>query len=246
MSFIKWFLIFCLVFVVATGHGHAAQSSWARVADSLAMLEGDWYDGDEKLALSIHDGKINGYPVLSAENGQEGLIQTKLDFRVATSSGAELVRLEWFFNQPRTAYLLWDGYDFLHRGGLARESVDGVYIGMSKRLLEKVLGQPTAVVSREDCAKVGLDVPEEAWFYSNECLFVTLPYGSVDNIYVLNDSPAKFIRARLSAQDSLEDFEKLYGPRTLTGTESFCHTGSGETIYFGPNYVKLSAYPPQA
>ena len=94
----------------------APQVYASRMADqytykALNRMEGDWYNSNGTLVLSIHDGYINNCQVLGGYDFAGGASCAKGDFLIAEADGNRYLTIEW--NLPQ--YIEFNG-ERLYRG----------------------------------------------------------------------------------------------------------------------------------
>lgn len=78
---------------------------------ALNRMEGDWYNSDGTLVLSIHDGYINNCQVLGGYDFAGGSSRAKGVFLIAEADGNRYLTIEW--NLPQ--YIEFNG-ETLYRG----------------------------------------------------------------------------------------------------------------------------------
>ena len=69
----------------------------------LSKMDGDWYNGNGDLVLSIHDGYINSCQVLGGYDFAGGSSRAYGKFLIAESDGTRYLFLNWdLWSNPNT------------------------------------------------------------------------------------------------------------------------------------------------
>ncbi len=241
----KIWLCLCLLLVLVTGGvGMAAEVAAPRETDAitaqlLKKISGSWYYTNGNEALVITPTTISG-AVVEGGYGFVGGDPGSCLFRVNSPDGiVSELRIGWHFASADNShqYLFLNGRP-LRRSWEAHysESIGGVFLGMSREEVFRVLGQPT----RENKVTKVLD-------YDKKGLQLGLDNGIVYNITVSAASELNFENSNLKATASLEDFQKRYGLAKLpvAGNDGGPNRiADGEYLWFTnyPQSVMLSLY----
>ena len=204
-------------------------------------FDGDWYDSDGSLVVSIHDGYLNGCQILSTSNfvgGNPG----GCAMRIVESSGYRDLHI-MFYTYDRTGthnYLVLENKTALRNTPepLYYESVGGVYLGMGQKQLLSMYGRPNRV-------------SKDTWYYDKVGFKVRFIGDIISSITFLRSGDRRLDRTGFNCTDSLGSYQEQYGLRRLpkvptkSGFSDGTHSiGHGEYLNFDryPYEVNLSIY----
>lgn len=222
-----------LLFLVHPTFAAANQADWQYVQKKLQLLQGDWYNDDGELIVSIKDNYINGCQVLSASQFAGGSNFAAGTFYIKESTGTRGLKIMFqIFNKP-SDYIIVDDNVMLHKAtDYYYESVGGVHIGMSASNAEKILGTP----SRQKTYSKG----SYTWYYDSKGIEVGFSGHCVSSIKILKSCKLRLAKSGLNCSDTPQAYIKFYNwqPRSngkFYYEESPNEIGYGEYIWLGKN-----------
>ena len=229
-----------------TGHCHAAQmpqyDNTEFLPQTMNTLRGDWYNANNKLVLSIKDEYINNCQVVKLMNLVGGTGRGGAIFTIVENNGSRDLLIGWNVHGDEHDTLIYDGKTLHKKSAGYFESVDGVYLGMTKAQVIAKIGVP---------AKVGTTKNSGDLLYSERGMEVSLSNDSVVGITIRQNGTARFDRTGFNCRTSLDSYYKAYKlnrcprpstvPDTTNGTYGI---GCGEYLIFDeyPLAVSLTIY----
>ena len=183
---------------------------------------GDWYDMDGNLILTINDGYINGEKIISV--GYTGDTVAFYKFRIKDGNGYSDIELQTFgssgVNDEHSMLILNDMKPLrMTQNPKYFESIGGIYLGMSKKQVMSIYGEPLSV-ENQPTRKTS------TWTYTGFEIF--FQYDVVTSITIYGSSDRRFDLSGLSANSSITDFERKY--ETKAGRRGALNIGHGEII----------------
>ncbi len=219
------------------------QEDASYVLPNLSKNDGDWYDDDGNKVLSIHDGTINGCPVIAGFDFAGGRGQCGT-YRIQQAAGPRDIKIE----RIRKGAIRVDGTTILRSTPKESyfESVNGVHLNMSEQEVLDTIGRPD---------RTGESTFRNFWYYDGDGIQIDFETGKVVQMHLLNNGNWFFGRSGLNYRNSLADFQKAYHlakpPHVLTQKEkSESMIGGGvaiardEFLWFDyyPEVITLSIY----
>ncbi len=184
------------------------------------IAAGDWYDTSGNLILTFDDGYINGKKIISA--GYMGDTVAFYKFRVKDGDAYNDIEVLNFGSEaPAHNMLVLNDQKVLRQTQNPQyfESIGGIYLGMSKKQVMSIYGEPLSVESRH-----GRN--DATWTYTGFEVFFT--YDVVTSITIYGSSDRRFDLSGLSANSSQADFERKY--ETKFSRRGNLNIGHGEVI----------------
>lgn len=104
ISKIIFSIVFALCSLVGASFYTAPQVYASRMTDSITYdalnrMEGDWYNSNGELVLSIHDGYINSCQVLGGYDFAGGTSHARGNFLIAEADGNRYLAIRWSLPQ---------------------------------------------------------------------------------------------------------------------------------------------------
>lgn len=207
------------------------------VTGQLKYLSGDWYFMDGRYAFSITEEKFNGCPVLAGRNFVGGSSFGAGIFRVEEASG--LRDIPWSTKgEDAHSLLILNGNEVYRRTAKQqyKESVGGIYLGMTDQEVLAKLGAPPKA-----------EKEEKRWIYPELGLAVEFETGVAYSIYIINEK-GRFDGTGLglfSSDKALQDAYGLQG-QGFAGSDSTYQglIGKGEKMVIRdhPRTICLTIY----
>jgi len=210
-------------------------------ADSVTKIKpliGTWYDMNGNPTLTISsDYSINGCKILDFQEYGGDANSYIFDVKIFENGGFRNMKIEHWrcyyareFSEEDFHEMIFIDRQFLYTKTKKQryfESVGGIYLGMKKSEVLKILGNPSST-------KINSDLRNSFTLtYKNEGLMIDFDGGVVENITIFDYSNKKFDRSGLSARDSIESYRKFYKPKIDTTVVSTgIYIGNGEEIFF--------------
>ena len=237
----KFRLLVCMCFSIVCLFSaltiEAAQMSLDSVIRASQRVAGDWYDSSGNRVLSISKGYINGCQIVDGTDfagGDPGLGV----FIIQEAQGRKAIHLEWLGSgEHRTLIMNKKEQLSSSRYREHYESVNGVYLGMSRQQVINLLGTPSSSDSRG----------RETLNYTNLGLKVGLDRNIVTGITIVGKG-AHFDKSGLGIGSSMIDYYNFYqlnrmpsefSKDTFQGPFAIGH---GEFLFFGSKNITLSIY----
>ncbi|MEX5286150.1 hypothetical protein QCO44_11060 [Selenomonas sputigena] len=104
--------------LAAPGNGAAdmpGKMSQQAIDARLKMMEGAWFDGNNRLVLEIYGRKINDWEVLDYEDLANGPSMGTTIFWVMDNDKVRGIQMDWRLAGETSDYLFIDGTTALHR-----------------------------------------------------------------------------------------------------------------------------------
>lgn len=204
------------------------------VTKFLRMCVGDWYDQNGNRVLSITENTINGCNVLAGYDFAGGGINSSGYFRILEKSGYRDIKLS-----PRGEKLLEIDEKLTLRKGIIpfyNESVNGIYLGMSKKELLQLHGQPDTQENHR-----GTDV----WTYDDMGIELSFSHDFIFNMDLMNGGNWHFDKTGLNYYNTPEEYADAYDFRNYRGERSIPRTGeySGAYAIGDGSYLFFWKYP---
>jgi hypothetical protein len=199
---------------------------------------GDWYSTKGNLIMSVQDDYINGCKVISSSNCTYDYPRTGT-FEIAESAGNRNMKLDLLGNDIHQ-YLVVDDKMVLRRSIYPEyvESVNGIYIGMTKEDFLKQAAQPANTISEDGT---------ERWEYDADKYAVIFKSNVVVGVRLYKGSTRHFDKSKLGADDTPAAYAQTYGmsetpvvPETKGAVSPGYKTSHGEMMVFSPDYVELT------
>ena len=194
------------------------------VDNSLDCIQGNWYDSDGNLVLTISNGQINGCKVIAFLRcgDAEG-------YRIQEKNGYRDIGLV-FDHENYKKFIYYDESIVLRptKDPLYYESINQMYLGMSKKYLNSLFGPPDKIDAQ------GPVFPYEKWIYTDS-FTVSFSGDMATQIAIYNRIPFKFDKCGLRCNSSINEFSKFYNK-----IGSFIEITDGEYIYFDSKSIILS------
>lgn len=228
------FSIMCLFSALTV---EAAQMPLDLVIRASQKVAGDWYDVSGNKVLSISNGYINGCLIVDGTDFVGGYPGAGV-FIIQEAQGRKAIHLEWLGNGEHKT-LIMNKKDQLTSSRYREhyESVNGVYLGMSRQQVIDLLGTPSSNEIRGN----------EMLNYTNLGLKIRLDYNIVTGITIVGKG-AHFDKSGLGISSSMIDYYNFYqlnrmpsefSKDTFQGAFSIGH---GEFLFFGDKNITLSIY----
>lgn len=228
------FSIMCLFSALTV---EAAQMPLDLVIRASQKVAGDWYDVSGNKVLSISNGYINGCLIVDGTDFVGGYPGAGV-FIIQEAQGRKAIHLEWLGNGEHKT-LIMNKKDQLTSSQYREhyESVNGVYLGMSRQQVIDLLGTPSSNEIRG----------HEMLNYTNLGLKIRLDYNIVTGITIVGKG-AHFDKSGLGISSSMIDYYNFYqlnrmpsefSKDTFQGAFSIGH---GEFLFFGDKNITLSIY----
>ena len=182
-------------------HNQESQESLGKL---LKYREGDWFDENGTLQLSIHNGYVNGCQVVAGYDFAGGGFNTSSILRLREKNGFKEIYIS-----PYGYNLLNLNHKIMLRNspqGKHNESVSGIFIGMSKNEVIKLHGEPVSKL---------IGTKSETWVYDNLGVKVNFDYSMVTGLILLNYGSWHFDKTGLNYLDSIDSFSKAYNAPQL-------------------------------
>lgn len=228
------------------GHGNAAKipqyDNTEYLPQTMNRIRGDWYNADNKLVLSIKDGDINDCQVVKLINLVGGTGRGGAIFTIVENSGSRDLHIGWNVHGNEHDTLSYGGKTLHKKSSGYFESVDGVYLGMTKAQIIAKIGVPD---------KVGSDKDDWDLLYSRRGMEISLSNDSVVGITIRQNGTAHFDRTGFNCRTSLDSYYKAYkldrrpspsiAPDNTNGTYGIGH---GEYLIFDeyPRSISITIY----
>ena len=110
----KVILALALLFMLVFSTAQAAQMDQGTVYAVLNRMEGNWYNHNGSLVLSIYDGYINDCKVVAGYDFAGGKSDASGVFTILESAGYRNLRIEWHIHNDGQDKMFFSG-QALHR-----------------------------------------------------------------------------------------------------------------------------------
>lgn len=217
---------------------------------SLGYMEGDWYDRKGNLVLRIHDGYINDCEAVKMYNAAGGSRFASAHFVIKEGSGLRDITLSWDMINGTKNRIGFNNYVTLFRTSNPPhyESVDGVYLGMTRQEVVDLWGKPDHI---GDLAPM-IRGKRSGWYYGKKMIALQFTQSNcLSNIIMLNGSREKLAQSGLNCRNTPQQFAKFYNFSRIPDVSNPQHyskgafaIGEGEFLFFAPNmnHITLSLY----
>ncbi|ANR70202.1 hypothetical protein AXF19_03830 [Selenomonas sp. oral taxon 126] len=238
--FLAAFLFAVSLVIGAVQPAEAAQMEQQYVTKTLNLMEGDWYDADGNCILQIHDGYINGCPVLAAYDFAGGTSHGAGRFEILESTGTRNLYLTWDIRRSDKDAIKLNDAQMLHRTAKPafNESIAGIHLGMTSAEVTKTIGAPTQQ------GNLNPYVNTYGWYYAPLRVAVTFDADTVDRIILMRGSPASLDRSGLNCTNEPYEFAEAYHMKSVprvhyddTYSFSGCYAIGGEEYLVFGNYM---------
>jgi len=208
------------------------QMPWNLVQKKLKLMEGNWYNDDGKLILTVKGDYINGCEVMSAFDFAGASNFATGVFHIRESKGMRQMRIGWKIYGENNDYITVDRKQMLHRTmDYYYESVGGVHLGMSIKNLEKIWGKPSSIQSRGS--------GNQAWYYDDKKISISFDANCISGITLYKGCKLKFEKSGLNCQNSPQEFRRVYQWQSLPSWKNeFMYFNTGHRINHG-EYIFL-------
>lgn len=217
----------------------------ADTVTKIKNLVGTWYDmnGNQTLTISS-DYSINGCKILDFQEYGGDANNYIFDVKIFENGGFRDIKIEHWrciyaknFSEEDFHEMIFIDRKFLYTKTKKQryfESVGGIYLGMTKNQVLKILGNPTSTENISDLRN------NFRFTYKNEGLEIHFDGGVVENIRIFDYGNKKFDKSGLSARDSIETYKNFYKPKVdTTVVNPAIYIGNGEEIVFSRNGDKV-------
>lgn len=215
----------------------AAQTSLDTAIRFSKKIAGDWYDSSGNKVLSISNGYINGCQIVDGTDFAGGNPGVGV-FIIQEAEGRKAIHLDWFGSGEHKT-LIMNKKDQLSSSRYREhyESVNGVYLGMSRQQVITLLGAPSSSEVRG----------RETLNYTNLGLKIGLDRNIVTGITLVGKG-AHLDKSGLDIGSSMIDYYNFYqlnrmpsefSKNTFQGPFSIGHV---EYLFFGSKGITLSIY----
>lgn len=215
----------------------AAQTSLDTAIRFSKKIAGDWYDASGNKVLSISNGYINGCQIVDGIDFAGGNPGVGV-FIIQEAEGRKAIHLDWFGSGEHKT-LIMNKKDQLTSSRYREhyESVNGVYLGMSRQQVIDLLGTPSSNEIRG----------RETLNYKDLGLKVALDRNIVTGLTITGKG-SHFDKSGLGIDSSMIDYYNFYqlnrmpsefSKNTFQGPFSIGH---GEFLFFGSKNITLSIY----
>lgn len=215
----------------------AAQTSLDTAIRFSKKIASDWYDASGNKVLSISNGYINGCQIVDGTDFAGGDPGVGV-FIIQEAEGRKAIHLDWFGSGEHKT-LIMNKKDQLSSSRYREhyESINGVYLGMSRQQVIDLLGTPSSSEVRG----------RETLNYTNLGLKIGLDRNIVTGIMLVGKG-AHFDKSGLDIGSSMIDYYNFYqlnrmpsefSKNTFQGPFSIGH---GEYLFFGSKGITLSIY----
>ena len=238
ISLCFFFLITLIIFLSANQVSFSAPkpADWKDVQKNLELLQGDWYNDDGELVISIKGNYINGCQVLSASQFAGANRFAAATFNVRESAGIRGIKIMFQIFDEKSDYIVVDDSVTLHKTkDYWYESIGGIHLGMSAKNLKNTMGEPNRIKSH---GKYGY-----TWYYDDNGLEISFSGNGVSNITIMKSCKLKLAKSGLNSNNTTADFIKFYGWKPRDGKyylQAPNPISGGEFIWFSEDMQKVS------
>lgn len=220
------------------GHGATApipqNDDTTQLPQTMHTLKGDWYNADNKLVLSINDNYINACQVAKLINLVGGSTNGGGIFRIAENNGSRDLHIGWHVRGNEHDSLYYGGQTLHKKSAGYFESVDGVYLGMSKAQVIATIGAPDQVGTSKD---------DWDLLYSRRGMQLALSNDSVVGITIRENGTARFDRTGFGCRTSLDSYYKSYKLERRPSAPTEPYTSNGAYGIGRGEYLVFDEYP---
>ncbi len=209
----------------------------------IVPANGEWYDINGNLAMSIEPGYINACQIVKGFNFAGGYPRSGI-FRIMESIGYRDVQLELMGDRGSGhQYLMIDKKTTLRRSKEPQyfESISGVYLGISKAEVLKLYGNPTA----QENNYPGIS----RWRYGKEGFSITFDGDTATGVTIYKNSNRHFDRTGFNCNDSFQAYYDAYKLSRMPyvspeehSTSGAYKIGNGEYLFFDKDSITLSIF----
>ncbi len=182
--------------------------SYERVFENLKPVSGNWYDEHGNKVLSIADGNINGSKVIAGFDFAGGRGQYGV-YRIMENSGPKDITIEKLSEK----LIKVDNNTILKNTEIASyyESVNGIYLGMSKSSLSNKVGKPDSIIN---------NAIRPTWVYNDLGISIQFESDRIVSISMKNNGKWFLDRSKLNYRNPISDYVSAYQlnkiPKPLT------------------------------
>jgi hypothetical protein len=239
-SKLRWIfgIVFSILCICSSIAVDAYQNSLDSTIRTSNKIVGDWYDTSGNKVLTISNGYINGCPIVDGADFVGGYPGAGV-FIIQEAQGRKAIHLQWMgYGEHKTLIINKKVQLSTIPQRQHYESVNGVYLGMTKQEVIDLLGVPSDPVDSRG---------RETLKFNNLGISVELDHGVVTVINLIGDN-ARFEKSGLTRESSLIEYYNFYQfsrmPSELSkDTFQGCFSiGHGEYIAFSDGNVSLTIY----
>ena len=239
-SKLRWILgiVFSILCMCSSIAVDAYQNSLDSKIRASNKIVGDWYDTSGNKVLTISNGYINDCPIVDGADFVGGYPGAGV-FIIQEAQGRKAIHLQWMgYGEHKTLLINKKVPLSTIPQRQHYESVNGVYLGMTKQEVIDLLGMPSEPIDSRG---------RETLKFNNLGISVELDHGIVTVINLIGDN-AHLEKSGLIKSSSLIDYYNFYqfnripselSKNTLQGCFSIGH---GEYIAFDNGNVSLTIY----
>lgn len=216
----------------------AYQTPLDSVIRTSQKFAGDWYDTNGNKVLSISNGYINGCRIVDGTDFAGGYPGAGV-FIIQEAQGRKAIHLVWLGDGEHKTLIMNRKVQLTN--SLQKEyyeSINGVYLGMTRQQVINLLGTPTST---------NKDHSYETLHYTDLGFKVGIEYNMVTNITITGKS-GHFEKSGLGIDSSMLDYYNFYQFNRMP-SEFFkdkfqgpFSIGHGEYIFFNGKEVSLTVY----
>ena len=216
----------------------AYQTPLDSVIRTSQKFAGDWYDTNGNKVLSISNGYINGCRIVDGTDFAGGYPGAGV-FIIQEAQGRKAIHLVWLGDGEHKTLIMNRKVQLTN--SLQKEyyeSINGVYLGMTRQQVINLLGTPTST---------NKDHSYETLKYTNLGLKVVTEHNMV-TVITLTGKGVRFTKSGLSIDSSMLDYYNFYQFNRMP-SEFFkdkfqgpFSIGHGEYIFFNGKEVSLTVY----
>lgn len=237
---LRLFVCMCLsiVCLFSTLIIEAAQMPIDSVIRTSQKFAGDWYDTNGNKVLSISTGYINGCRIVDGTDFAGGYPGAGV-FIIQEAQGRKAIHLVWLGDGEHKTLIMNRTVQLTN--SLQKEyyeSVNGVYLGMTRQQVINLLGTPTSTNKEHSY---------ETLHYTDLGFKVGIDYNMVTNITITGKG-GHFEKSGLGIDSSMIDYYNFYQFNRMPSEFSKdkfqgpFSIGHGEYIFFNGKEVSLTVY----
>ncbi len=237
---LRLFVCMCLsiVCLFSTLIIEAAQMPIDSVIRTSQKFAGDWYDTNGNKVLSISTGYINGCRIVDGTDFAGGYPGAGV-FIIQEAQGRKAIHLVWLGDGEHKTLIMNRTVQLTN--SLQKEyyeSVNGVYLGMTRQQVINLLGTPTST---------NKEYSYETLHYTDLGFKVGIEYNMVTNITITGKG-GHFEKSGLGIDSSMIDYYNFYQFNRMPSEFSKdkfqgpFSIGHGEYIFFNGKEVSLTVY----
>ena len=239
-SKLRWIfgIVFSILCICSSIAVYAYQNSLDSTIRASNKIVGDWYDTSGNKVLTISNGYINGCPIVAGADFVGGYPGAGV-FIIQEAQGRKAIHLQWLGNGEHKTLIMNKKDQLTSRLQKEHyESVNGVYLGMTRQAVIDLLGTPNSIEKMYN---------REILKYTDLGFNVVTEHNMV-TVITLTGKSAHFEKSGLSIDSSMLDYYNFYQfsrmPSELSKDkyQSSFSIGHGEYIFFGNKEVSLTVY----